>query len=314
MKKSAIIFLLLLCCFGIAYVWNKPNDTKSDTIYLNANDDVSFKRLQKLSKALNNEGYRTVLSTKESFQSGLLNIYAVNTDQIAPLPTVLDSKAINFLWMPTVIENMPEPLRAYDVIIVENMPSFAHLKAVNVRTAYIPEAIDIKENTTKAPEYKAMYYGNKDKFSLALYLAGVANMSLDIFGQGFGKEADKHKFIREKPHKKDFINYAITLIDQSDEEIAQELINDKIIEVLEQGGLPYVRYNNGIAKIFGAALPMYRNEQEFLPKAQLFIDNPTFAANRRQELYNVVQQWNSQSQAKKFSELFEIMKKKLKRQ
>ena len=74
MKKIIIVFILLLCGVFAAYILNMPHYTKTDTIYLNANDDISFKRLQKLSKALNNEGYRTILSAKNNFKSGLLNI------------------------------------------------------------------------------------------------------------------------------------------------------------------------------------------------------------------------------------------------
>ena len=81
--------------------------------------------------------------------------------------------------------------------------------------------------------------------------------------------------------------------------------------IIENGGMPYIRYNNGVAKIFGNKLPMYVNEQEFLPKAQMFLNNPALVSENREALRQIAHNWNSQSQARKFAEILEIMKKKM---
>lgn len=307
MKKIILsLFIAIVLCAVCGYVYLMPKYTKADTIYLNANDDVSFENLRKLAKALNNEGYRTVLSHKDNFKSGLFNLYAANNNQLGTLPIVADNKAINLLWLPNIVENEPEPLRAYDVIVVKSGGSFSHLRAVNFRTAYIPEAINIDSYTANEPNGKVMYYGDKTDFSLAQYLANNAFLSYDIFGK------DYPNAINAVPKNKDFRAYSLVLIDQSDEEITTELINERIITVLNAGGLPYVRYNNGLARIFGNTLPMYASEQEFLPKVQMFLNNPSLVKERRAALYDIAQQWNTQSQAQKIAELFEIMKQKMK--
>lgn len=308
MKKVILSsFFVIVLCAVIGYnIFLTLHYTKADTIYLNANDEVSYENLQKLSKALNKEGYRTVLSHKNNFKSGLFNLYAANNNQRGNLPIVVDSKAINLLWLPSVVENEPEALRAYDVIVVKSFAFFSHLKAVNVRTAYIPGAIDIEAYNADVPNGKVMYYGDKIDFSLAQHLASAAHLNFDIFGKGYIDE------VKETPKSRDFTSYSLVLIDQSDEEIATEIINSRILTVLNEGGLPYVRYNNGIARIFGNTLPMYANEQEFLPKAQMFLNNPMLVKERRAALYDIAKQWNTQSQAQKIAELFEIMKKKMK--
>lgn len=308
MKKFILsILVIVILCAAISYsIFLTPQYTKTDTIYLNANDDVSFENLQKLSKALNKEGYRTVLSNKNNFKSGLFNLYAANNNQRGALPIVADSKAINLLWLPNIVENEPEALRAYDVIVVKSFASFSHLKAVNMRTAYIPEAIDIEAYNADEPNGKVMYYGDKADFSLSPYLANAARLNFDIFGKGHVAA------VSETPKNKDFTAYSLVLIDQSDEEIGQEQINNRILTVLNAGGLPYVRFNNGIARIFGHTLPMYANEQEFLPKAQMLLSNPSLVKERRAALYDIAKKWNTQSQAQKITELFEIMKKKMK--
>ena len=307
MKKVIlyIVVVVILCAVG-GYISFTPKYTKAETIYLNANDEESFKNLQKLADALNKEGYRTVLSEKNNFKSGLFNLYMANNDQLGALPIVSDRKAINLLWLPTIVENQPEPLRAYDVIVVKSFASFSHLKAVNMRTAYIPEAIDIDVVDKSTPNGKVMYYGDKGDFSLSQYLADNAKLNFDTFGKGYAN------FIKKNPNSKDFTAYSLVLIDQSDEEISQEQINIRILTVLKEGGLPYVRYNNGIAKIFGNALPMYTNEQEFLPKAQIFLNNSTLVEERRSQLYDIAQKWNTKTQAQKIAELFEVMKQKMK--
>lgn len=310
--KKVIFYLfvtIILCVIG-GYVFLTPKYTKAETIYLNANDEVSFKSLQKLAKALNKEGYRTVLSEKNNFKSGLFNLYAANNDQLGTLPIVSDRKAINLLWLPTVVENQPEPLRVYDVIVVKSLSAFSHLKAVNMRTAYIPEAIDIDAYKETDSNGMVAYYGDKSDFSLSQYLADKAKLSFDVFGKGYDKKAVH--VIKETPSNKDFTTYSLVLIEQSAEEIAQEQINNRILTVLRAGGLPYVQYNSGLARIFGNMLPMYANEQEFMPKAQMFLSNQSLVNERRSALYDMAQKWNTQSQAQKIAELFEVMKKKMK--
>ena len=309
--KKVILGIVCVIILGIVggYIALMPQYTKADTIYLNANDEVSFKNFKKLAKALNREGYRTVISGKNKFKSGLFNLYAANNNQLGDLPDVVDSKGINLLWLPTVAENEPEPLRMYDVIVVKSFSSYSHLKAVNMRTAYIPEAIDIDKHKADEPNGKVMYYGDKTDFSLSLYLTDITHLKADIFGKGY--KHSMQNVIKEAPRSGDFRAYSLVLVDQSDEEIASEQINSRILGVLTAGGLPYVRYNEGIAKIFGNTLPMYANEHEFLPKAQIFLKNSTLVKERRAALYDAAQRWNTQSQAQKIAELFEIMKKKM---
>jgi hypothetical protein len=307
MKKVILsLFIAIVLCAVCGYVYLMPKYTKADTIYLNANDDVSFENLRKLAKALNNEGYRTVLSHKDNFKSGLFNLYAANNNQLGNLPIVVDSKAINLLWLPNIIENKPETLRAYDVIVVKSFASFSHLKAVNMRAAYIPDAIDIEAYNADTPNGKVMYYGDKTDFSLAQHLANIAHLNFDTFGKGYTDA------LKETPKNKDFASYSLVLVDQSDEEIALEQINRRILTILRAGGLPYVRYNSGIAKIFRNTLLMYANEQEFLSKARMFLSNPSLVKERRAALYDIAKQWNTQSQAQKIAELFEVMKRKMK--
>ena len=167
--KKVILYLvvvIILCAVG-GYISFTPKYTKAETIYLNANDEVSFKNLQKLAIALNKEGYRTVLSEKNNFKSGLFNLYVANNNQLGPLPVILDKKAINIIWLPTIVENKPESLRQYDVITVKSGGAFSHLRAVNFRTAYIPEAIDIESYKTPEPNGKVMYYCDKENSDLS---------------------------------------------------------------------------------------------------------------------------------------------------
>lgn len=103
--------------------------------------------MQELAQALRKTGTEVVLSGKGSFATGDFNLYAA--DNIGNLPEVADRNAINVLWLPMVQgSDDAARLRPFDVVVVKSMAAFGHLKAINVRTAYIPDAINIKIRQT----------------------------------------------------------------------------------------------------------------------------------------------------------------------
>ncbi len=283
-----------------------------ETIYINVNElkiSPLYRSVRELSQAMEKSGYRTVLADKNSFASGNFNLYIAQ--DINHLPMVADKNAINVLWIPGIEETAsPAPLRPFDVIVVKSISTFNHLKAINVRTAYIPDAFNIKEKNKLPLNGFAMFYGDNNGFSLSLYLAGRQNMTVDIYGKGFEKVWPANEIKQDFPALDDFARYAVVLIDQSDETVRDEQILPQIIEIIENGGIPYLRFNNGVYKIFGEALPMYQNEAEFIAGLKELQQNPMKTEQIRTQLKQISQDWNSLSQAKKFIEIFTIMANK----
>lgn len=289
-----------------------PDVSAVRKIFINVNSikiSPFFRDMQELAQALRKMGTEVVLSGKGSFATGDFNLYAA--DNIDNLPEVADKNAINVLWLPTVQgSDDVARLRPFDVVVVKSMAAFGHLKAINVRTAYIPDAINLKNPANRRPNGKAMFYGDNRGFSLPLYLAGRADMSLDIYGNGFENVWPADEIMPNAPQPEDFQTYSAVLLDQSDEAVRDELVSPQIIEVIENGGLPYLRFNSGIYKIFGEALPMYGNEQEFAAGLRELEQNPALVQQRRAALRETAKQWDSVSQAQKFVEIFAIMQQK----
>lgn len=315
MKKKFLMFCLFifisLCFLFCSKVIDITPKKETDVFYLNAYDDISYSNLQKLASSIQKEGISVNLSDKNHFQSGLINIYA--TSDIKNLPPVLDESAINFLWIPKVTSNIMEQLRSYDVIVVKTMPSFYHLKAINVRTAYIPDAVNITAEKFPAFSHEyPMYYGDNDLgFSLALYLAGPTDLKIDIYGKGFSGLWTESDIMKEPAKNDDFTRYPLILADQADEDIKDEILSQRLIKIIENGGLPYIRYNAGVEKMFGDIIPMYHTDTAFLPEIKRLLASPEDIAERRISLLKASKQWNSSSQAKKFIELATIMKQKM---
>lgn len=318
MKKTVfLIIAFIIIGSGIYSFYQQEKDVPvssdnlSKIIYLNANDMTSYGKMQKLAAALKKNGRKVVLSGKESFKSGLFNLYAVSDTQ--NMPAILDSKAINLLWVPKVTEDMPEVLRPCDVVVVESISSFTHLKAINMRTAYIPPAVDVRYKSAKNPSKNyPMFYGNNDSgFSLSLYLAGPTDLKVDVYGTGFSGYWSEDDIIAETADAREFQNYPLVMIDQSEEDIRDEVVNARIIEVIEQGGLPYIRYNTGVAKMFGEAVPMYMSQDEFLPEIKRLLNSPKELRERKEAVWQIANGWSSDSQARKVIELFDVMKKKM---
>lgn len=313
MKKIIATVILILCVsavYGYRYYSATSLFDNEKTIYLNAYGDADYLRLKKLKSFLSREQRPSYLAKQGKHKSGKFNLYTAS--DINHLPKVIDRNAINILWLDAMNQNeKTEALRPFDVVVVKGMPAYSHLRAINVRSAYIPDAINLILEDHATAEKNAMFYGNRENEpSLSLYLASLHRISLNIYGKGHEKIWRKEDIVADTPKKSSFAEYKLILADQSEEDIKNEIVNAKIIEIIENGGLPYVRYNPGIAKMFGDIIPMYHNEEEFGILYQQLIHAPRELQQRHAALKAVSLLWNSQNQAKKFIELFEIMEKK----
>lgn len=303
-------FLLALSIVNGAFYYLLKENPLNERLNINCNEEVqsiTYKKLEKLTKNLRKMGVKTTLNKKDYHKSGNINLYV--TDNSYNLPKIINSNVINVLWIPYIDpQDDFNEFRNFDVIIVKSVPSFSHLKAINVRTAYIPDAFDAVKNNDTINK-SALYWGDNDKFSLALNLVG--NKKIDIFGDKWKHTIYYNKVIKEKNIKlNDFKNYAIVLVDQDDDDIKKELINDKIIKLIENGFVPFVRYNPGIHAIFNDNLPQYYNNDDFNNKYNDLTSNKTKIKNIKKKLFDIAKNWNSEAQANKFIEIFSIMQKK----
>lgn len=277
-------------------------------IYINAAQSAPNTAAEKLKEALEHEGRKVSLSYNDEHKSGEFNLYLA--EDIYHLPVVADKTAINFLWLDRLEDGTsPEPLRAFDVIVVKTIPAFSYLKAINVRTAFIPDAIDIKKVTSDI-NGKAMFYGDGNVYSLSLAMAGAEQLSLDVFGKNFEGKWPQDELKGDVPILNDIEKYSLVLVDQADEDIRDNFAAAQVISILERGGLPYIRYNPAFEKLFGEAVPMYYNEPEFKPKLEGLLSHPEELMERREAIFNIAKEWSSHMQAKKFIELFEVMERK----
>ena len=280
-----------------------------EKLYINVeanNDDILYKKAYNLAKNLRKEGVSVNITPKENHQSGNLNLYVAKDKY--HLPDVIDQKSINILLIPYVSSNDNfEIFRKYDVIIVKSISSYSHLKAVNVRTAFIPDAINIKK-LKKNSIYKAMFLGDNKDFSLSLYLAKKYNF--DIYGKNWAHTEYANKVKNETINEDIFSKYAIVLTDQSDEEIDNSIVNDKIISILENGGLPFIRYNQGFKHIFQDSIAMYYNETDFNNKFNELTSDMKTINDLRNIFFENAKKWNDKTVANKFIEIFKIMKLK----
>lgn len=317
MKKIGIItFILFITAGSIFLFYNQKKEqafkNADKTIYINVEGikiSKTFLKAQKLASAFNKEGKTTVVSDAGHFKSGNFNLYFA--EDLKHLPKVKDLEAINVLYIPMVNEgDDPELLREFDVVIVKSMAAFEYLKAINVRTAYIPDAVDIKTFRRMEANGKVMFYGENKGLTLPLYLAGRNGLKLDVYGTGFEKNWPLDEIKGAAPQSLDFCRYSAVLLDQDETFIRDELINEKIIETLENGGLPMIRYNRGVERLFGEAVIMYHGETEFIELLAHIKESPFETAERREALYKIAQGLSSHSQALKFNEIFEIMEKK----
>ncbi|MBR5154841.1 MAG: hypothetical protein IKW58_03860 [Alphaproteobacteria bacterium] len=320
-KKYVIIFTILCCILFLGGIIGEKffsqyslkgfflDNPLEEPIYVNIDnnlDDVEYKKISKLIYNLRDKGIDVKLNKQDDARDENLSLYVASSYH--NMPQVRNKNSINILWVPYVSPSDDfEKYRDFDVIVVKSIASFSHLKAINVRTAFIPDGIDIKSNNKKN-NGKVMFYGDNKEFSLSLFLS--RNLNIDIFGNNWEHTEYKHKIKAKSAKKSDILSYLMVLVDQSDENIHENIVNNKVIEILEMGAVPLLRYNPGIQKMFGDTVPMYYNEDDFYVKFNMLLRENNKVSKIKQDIENVSYKWNSSMVANKFIELFQIMKQK----
>lgn len=251
-----------------------------------------------LKKAFKQEGKRVKVVSTSAQQSGRFNLYIAQS--LSSLPKVVDANAINLLWIPFVAEkDNPEVLRPFDVVVVKSPAAFRHLKAINVRTAYIPDAFEIPHiSEVTKPNGRALFWEKNTASNLIdLPAEHKHNPKIDMVK-------------RSAPNKNDFASYSVILFEQKLSDLEQETFDFHFIETISNGGLPFILYNNGVERIFSNIIPMYRNDAEFRQGLDFLLNNPREVLIRKELLHQVTKNWTAQTQAQKLVEIFEVMEKK----
>ncbi len=313
MKKTLLYFSIMmgLALLGYREIYKLAGNAHRDMGYavIHVSENKPAQQMIKLQEAFKKEGKNISFSIRPNRSSGKFNIYTA-TD-IQHLPEVADQSAINFLWIDKLkSDESPEKLRPFDVIVVKNMPAYQHLKAVNVRTAFIPDAVDVKDSEKASQTERTMFWGDGNEFSVSLSMAGHEKIKLDVYGIGFEGQWPIDEIKGTMPSETDFRSHPLVLVDQSDEDILHQTINPRIMTILENGGIPYLRYNPAIEKLFGKMVPMYHNDNEFQEQLKYLPAHLFEIEERRAAIKHLAKRWNSHSQARKFIELFEIMDRK----
>jgi hypothetical protein len=78
--------------------------------------------------------------------------------------------------------------------------------------------------------------------------------------------------------------YSLVLIDQSEEDISRDIVNNKLLKIIENGAIPFVRYNPGIINMFGDAIPMYYNPEHFKFELDRLLKSP----QELKERFNII--------------------------
>lgn len=331
MKKNNItalifvnLFLILVLCFifgknkikflefeyNISFTGMFKSNPLKEKLYIHYPEDYTPKKeIQKLIKSFKDNGVSVKDCSNNPNARANLNLY-IAKDKLN-LEQNINTDAINVLWLPYVDNNdNPEIFEDFDVVVVRSFTSYFHLKSINMRSAFIPRAIDMPNISDIPLNNKIMFWGDfEDKFSLSIHL--TKELDIDIYGKNWNQT------IFDKKHKGNTIDkeiitpYNLVMLDQKDEEFEQNLINDKIFEVIEMGGIPFIAHNSGIERIFGNnSIPMFNNESSFLSYYNRLKNDKQEIKRIRNSMYNISKQWNSNAVALKFIEIFDIMKKK----
>ena len=137
-----------------------------------------------------------------------------------------------------------------------------------------------------------------------------SELPIDIYGKVNDNNLDGQQIKSASLNKNKYKEYSLILIDQDEEDVAQNIVSDKILKIISNGGVPFVRYNPAIVKMFGDAIPMYYNPDHFSFELNRLLKSPEELKTRFNVIGNISTNWSSNMRAKKIIELFDIMKKK----
>lgn len=205
-------------------------------------------------------------------------------------------KKINILYIISHPDKIRiKELKNYDIIIAASENFAKKLKALNFNAFYFPQFTNTKrfyfekdtQKSNKILFVGSPHMGMRD----AVYYATKNNMPISVYGSFWEKyisnEYIKGNSIDNSELHKFYSNAEIVLNDTMQNMKENGFISNRIYDVTASKGFLISDYMPEIEKIYGDAIPMYKNEEEFIKLINYYLKHPEKRKEKSEKAYQI---------------------------
>lgn len=211
-------------------------------------------------------------------------------------------------------------LKNADIVFTGSKKKNDEYKKIGINSFYVPQFTRLDKfyySPKDELKTKLLFFGNQWNKELGLrksiQYALNSGIELDVYGSGWHELLDNNEKIKIRGEqisgdelKHYYSSAEIVLNDTHQFMIDNGFISNRVFDVTASQGFLISDYNPAIAEIYGDAIPMYKNEQEFRELIEYYLAHPEERKEKTMRAYEITK--NNFSAQKVVSRMIKIMK------
>ena len=211
-------------------------------------------------------------------------------------------------------------LKNADIVFTGSKKKNDEYKKIGINSFYVPQFTRLDKfyySPKDELKTKVLFVGNQWNKGLGLrksiQYALNSGIELDVYGSGWHELLDNNENIKIRGEqisgdelKHYYSSAEIVLNDTHQFMIDNGFISNRVFDVTASQGFLISDYNPAIAEIYGDAIPMYKNEQEFRELIEYYLAHPEERKEKTMRAYEITK--NNFSAQKVVSRMIKIMK------
>lgn len=318
---TAVLLVLIVCLFAF-----KGNNARVDLnkIALRSGDFRQYTSMSRsnvlaaMEKAFSRVGYNVVSSTQDNLypvnaEDAGVNFYVRGYTPYAELKT--KENAVNVLYIRDYDMLSQEELAPFDGIATSSPDFYSYVMSAGYAALYLPEFTDPSvyyPAPNNALTHNLLYVGDNERHSVAVATALEAKLPVEIFGRFWNGNIDEEYIKGEYIHENELASYfssaKINLVNVTENESRIGVIPARIFDVAASKGFIIAPYNAQIEKVFGDAIPMFKNAEELKELYNKYLKDDAARAEKAEKAYKIaVAEYNVDAFVQRLNGLVEFL-------
>ena len=318
---TAVLLVLIVCLFAF-----KGNNARVDLnkIALRSGDFRQYTSMSRsnglaaMEKAFSRVGYNVASSTQDNLypsdiEDAGVNFYVRGYAPYNELKT--KDNAVNVLYIRDYEVLSQEELASFDGIATSSPDFYSFIMGAGYASLYLPEFTDpnvyypaVNPSLTR----DLLYVGDNERHSIAVASALEAGLPIEIYGRFWNGNIDagyvKGEYIHENELSSYFSSAKINLVNVTENESRIGIIPGRIFDVAASKGFIIAPYSAHIERVFGDAIPMFKNAEELKALYNQYIKDDNARAEKAEKAYKIaVSEYNVDAFVQRLNGLVEFL-------
>ena len=198
----------------------------------------------------------------------------------------------------------PDQLKNADIVFAGSKKKNEEYRKIGINSYYVPQFTRLDKfyfSPKEELKTKVLFVGNRwhgfNGLRKSIQYALNTSIELDVYGKGWREMLpnDSSVTLRGEQIKGDDLKHyyssaEIVLNDTNQFMIDDEVIPNRVFDVTASKGFLISDYNKAIEEIYGDAIPMYQNEQEFKQLIEYYLAHPDERREKAERAYQITKE------------------------